>query len=81
MVRTYLIGAAAVIVAGVGWYLFRPELLLVNRTANEAFPAAAASSPGKSPVFLASGQFHSVAHKTMGKATVYQAADGGKLLR
>jgi multisubunit Na+/H+ antiporter MnhB subunit len=36
------VGLAAVLL--VGWALFRPELLLVNRTVSEKFPAAVGGS-------------------------------------
>src|SRR6185503_2033308 len=39
-----LIATIAVIVLGIGWYAFRPELLFVNKTVNEGFPGAQAAS-------------------------------------
>ena len=39
--RQVIIGMAVVGVIAVGWYLFRPELLFVNKTINEALPGAA----------------------------------------
>jgi electron transfer DM13 len=83
--RTLLI-LAAVVVGVVGWFLFRPERLVVNKTVSESFPAAApASSAGakvaSGPVTLASGRFHGVAHKTQGTATIYQSPDGKRTLR
>jgi len=76
----------AVIVAGIGigWYAFRPERIIVNRTVNEGFPAAAmmaATSSRADATVLAEGNFHDGAHKTSGKATIYQLADGKRVLR
>lgn len=67
------------IVLLVAWYAFRPERLFVNRRIHEELPTAqAANSPARP---LASGKFHSVAHATGGTATVYQLADGPRVLR
>lgn len=63
----------------VSWYAFRPERLFVNQRVHEELPTAqAANSPARP---LASGKFHSVAHATSGTATVYQLADGIRVLR
>jgi hypothetical protein len=62
----------------VAWYAFRPERLVVNRKVDEAMPTA----PGASTVQpLESGQFYSILHPTEGTATIYQMADGTRLLR
>ena len=84
------IGVAAAVV-GVGlWYAFRPERLVVNKTVDESFDAVAETAPGSlsmsrategGAATLASGQFHGVAHETRGTATIYQLADGRKVLR
>ena len=67
----------ALIIAGAGaWYAFRPERLFINQKVNEQFPTASAAGNQ-----LASGQFHSGAHETKGRATVFQLADGKKTLR
>ena len=74
-----ILGVAA---AGVAWYAFRPERLVVNQTVNESFPAAAASANRpSSQVTLATGQFHGVAHDGKGFATIYQTPDGKRVLR
>jgi hypothetical protein len=66
-----------VVVGGAGaWYAFRPERLFVNQRVNEQFPTASAASNK-----LATGQFHSGAHETKGTATLFQLADGKKMLR
>jgi Electron transfer DM13 len=63
----------------VAWYAFRPERLFVNQRVHEELPSAqVANSPARR---LASGKFHSGAHPTSGTATVYQLADGTRLLR
>ena len=63
----------------VAWYAFRPERLFVNQRVHEELPTAqAANSPARP---LASGKFHPVAHATSGTATVYQLADGTRVLR
>jgi hypothetical protein len=76
--------AGLVIVGAVGWYLFRPELLFVNRRVNEALPSAtvaAAEGQTSVPAALLSGRFHSVAHETKGSATVHRLSDGKRVLR
>jgi hypothetical protein len=73
--------AAAVIVAGAAWYLFRPELLFVNARVAEALPAAATDAAAAQPVKLASGEFHPVNHASKGAAAIYQLADGRRVLR
>lgn len=61
------------------WAAFRPERLFVNARVNETLPTATAT---KAPeTVIQSGNFHDVAHKTSGTASVYQLADGKRLLR
>jgi hypothetical protein len=74
--------AALAVLGGVGWYLFRPELLLVNTHVNEELTSTAAAQTGAAagPVALAAGSFHSVAHETRGTATVLEV-DGRRVLR
>lgn len=79
-----LVGAAVVVLVAIAWYVFRPELLFVNKTVNENFPAAAAANAAsidRSSTALSSGMFHSGAHETKGTATVYQLGDGERVLR
>ena len=78
--RKLLIGAAALVMGGIGWYAFRPELLFINQTVNETFPGAAVASSRAADVLL-TGRFHDGAHKTSGMATIHQLADGKRLLR
>jgi hypothetical protein len=79
-----LSGLAAV---AVGWYLFRPDRLVIDERVDESFPvaAAAAASPtspaSSAPAVLASGSFHGNAHETTGSATIYQLEGGRRVLR
>jgi len=68
----------AVLVAGVAWYAFRPERLVVNRRVDETMPIAQDASPAQS---LESGSFYSIMHPTNGTATIYQVGNGAHLLR
>jgi len=74
-----ILGAAAL------WYLFRPELLFVDRSVSEALPGVGAqAAPGgaePAPVRLASGYFHKGAHDTKGSATILQFPGGQRILR
>src|SRR6266576_787749 len=68
----------AAVAAGVAWYAFRPERLVVNRQVDETMPAA---QGGSSPQPLESGQFYNILHPTEGTATIYQMGDGTRVLR
>ena len=69
-----------VVLGGVAWYLFRPDLLFVNKVVNE--DVAQASGPGGgAPSALARGAFHSVAHETRGTATILDMGSGKRILR
>jgi hypothetical protein len=76
-----------VVLGGVGWYLFRPELLFVNKKVNEGLVTAMAPAVGQAseaataPVSLLAGQFHSVAHETKGTASVHDLGGGRRVLR
>ena len=74
--RTWII--ALVVLGAIGWYLFRPELLFVNKKVNEEQVAAAGASTMSA---LLNGQFHSVAHETHGVATVQDLGNGRRVLR
>lgn len=75
--RTWILGL--VVLGGAGWYLFRPELLFVNKRVNEGLGTASASTAA--PMVVLTGQFHSVAHETRGTASVYELGDGSRMLR
>jgi hypothetical protein len=71
------------VVAAIAWYAFRPELLFINKSVSESFPATsvAANSPDASaPKQLASGQFKGYAHETQGNAGIYEV-NGKRVLR
>jgi hypothetical protein len=67
-----------VVLGGIGWYLFRPELLFVNKKVNEEQVASVGASVMRA---LASGRFHSVAHETHGTATIQDVGAGRRVLR
>jgi len=81
--RTWIVGL--VVLGAIGWYLFRPELLLVKTTVNESLPVEVAAESGtasgetESSVLL-SGQFRSYAHETVGTAAVHELG-GRRVLR
>lgn len=78
-----LIIAGLVALGGVVWYLFRPELLFVNKQVHEDVAAAPAqaSETASAPSALARGSFHSVAHETRGTATILDLGGGKRILR
>ncbi len=82
MSRRNILIVLSLVFLGGAWYLFRPELLFVKTQVNEEFPAAAseASADGASMPLL-TGTFHTVAHDTMGTASVHALADGKRVLR
>ncbi|HET7424410.1 MAG TPA: DM13 domain-containing protein [Gemmatimonadales bacterium] len=67
-----------VVLGLVGWYLFRPELLFVNKKVNEEEVASVGATVARS---LSAGQFHSVAHETHGTATIQDVGGGRRVLR
>jgi hypothetical protein len=67
-----------VVLGGIGWYLFRPELLFVNRQVNEVQVASVGGSVMRA---LETGRFHSVAHETRGTATIQDVGGGRRVLR
>jgi hypothetical protein len=69
--------AAAVIVVGALWYLFRPEKLFINQRVNEAAPFAA--DRDAQPLYT--GKLSGKLHETSGRATVYRQPDGTLILR
>ena len=81
--RSWILGL--VVLGGVGWYLFRPELLFVNKRVNEGLVTASASTAASegatAPMIVLSGRFHSVAHETRGTASVHDLGGGNRVLR
>ena len=78
--KQLVIVGIAVLAAG-AWYAFRPERLFINQRVNESFPSAAVAAASADPALIASGQFHTVAHKSTGKASIYRLPDGRRVLR
>jgi hypothetical protein len=84
MERRNVVIVLGLIALAVGWYLFRPERLFVNKTVSETLPmsAAAGTAPSMaSSAVLAEGRFHGVAHETKGMAAIHQLPDGKRVLR
>jgi hypothetical protein len=73
--RRALVSGVALVIAAAGWYWFRPERALIDRTVSEAAPAGAAAD------IVLRGSFHSNAHETRGTATVHRVAGGRLILR
>jgi hypothetical protein len=81
--RRNVIIAVGIAVVAVVWYLFRPELLFINKNVDESFPVTTAGGLGAASLgqSRAQGTFHSAAHETKGTATIYELAGGKRLLR
>lgn len=78
-----IIGGAVVLAMAIAWYLFRPELLFINRTVSEKFPTSGKepTSASSAPTVLMRGSFRGLAHETKGAATIYELPDGKRVLR
>ncbi|HVR42189.1 MAG TPA: DM13 domain-containing protein [Thermoanaerobaculia bacterium] len=78
---------APVVAAAAAWAIFRPELAFIDRRVDEPFPAAqqanviAAPSPAPTPRPLLRGDFTSLAHETLGTASVYELDADRRVLR
>ena len=72
------------VVAAIAWYAFRPELLFVNKSVSEGFPAstvaANTSDSAAAPKELAAGLFKGYTHETHGNAGIYEV-NGKRVLR
>jgi hypothetical protein len=73
--RAVLILLGAAVLVG-GWWLFRPELLFVDKSVDEALAAGSSE-----PTAVATGEFRGVAHDGRGTATIFQYPDGRRVLR
>jgi hypothetical protein len=80
MTRKAWIGISLAAVLAIGWFLFRPERLVVNQTVSEAFPTTPLPAGNESPRALLAGQFRGYAHPTKGTATIYELG-GRRILR
>jgi electron transfer DM13 len=78
--KQLLILGIAVLTAG-AWYAFRPERLFINQRVNESFPSETVAAAPADPSLITSGQFHAVAHKSTGRASIYRLPDGRRILR
>ena len=79
--RNLFLGCAAVLLA-IAWYAFRPELLFINKTVNEEFPAGAAiAAIERGPMPITKGTFKGLAHETKGSAAIYDLSAGKRTLR
>jgi hypothetical protein len=67
--------ASATLLTG-GWYAFRPERLFINQVVNEQ----PAPTTGSAAVLL-TGEFHGIAHRGTGTATITRGDDGQRWLR
>jgi hypothetical protein len=77
-----IIGGIVIAAGAIGWALFRPDTLFVDRNVHESFPGAARAASGAShPVPLTRGNFHSGSHRTQGMAAIYRLTDGKRTLR
>jgi hypothetical protein len=79
-----MIGSIVVVAVAIAWYLFRPELIFVNKTVNETLPGSATVAVTAKDVqstVLTTGHFHSVSHETSGVATIRQLGDGKRFVR
>jgi hypothetical protein len=77
----FLIGAF-LIIGGILWSLFRPEKLFIDKKVNETLPQTEVKSKEiKQQYVISEGQFQSGVHETAGTATIYQLADGKRILR
>ncbi len=82
--RRTLVITLGVVILGIAWYLFRPELLFIGKPYNEQFPGGnqtQVTSQGTSPVVLSEGHFHDVAHEGRGVAKIYRLSGGERVLR
>ena len=81
--RRGVVVAGSVAVLAVAWYLFRPELLFINKNVNEGFPVADGSGMNGASVDrpVTQGMFHSAAHETKGTAAIYELNGGSRMLR
>lgn len=84
MQKRAVVAGLALVVAIIGWYLFRPERLWINDTVSEAFPTG--QTGGAMPVTgathaVVAGNFRGIAHETSGMAGLYDIGNGKRILR
>ncbi|MDM5430952.1 DM13 domain-containing protein [Bacillus mycoides] len=79
----WLIGGSIILVL-ILWSLFRPEKLFIDKKVNEALPQTEMQSMKTKQVqdqVISAGQFQNGVHETTGTGTIYQLADGKRVLR
>ena len=81
MKRKPLLYGLILVVVLAAWAAFRPERLFVNARVNETLPTSNETAAKTSETVIQSVTYNDVAHKTSGTASVYQLADGKRLLR
>ncbi len=74
--RGLLLAFALVVLLGL-WYAFRPEKLFINKRVDEAAPTLSKDQP--TPLFT--GRFQGDQRRAIGRATVYQSADGTRYVQ
>jgi len=68
-----------IILAIIGWYLFRPERIFIDSIVNESHPEAGDKrAPSSGLKTLSRGTFHGVAHDAKGNAEIIELPDGKK---
>jgi hypothetical protein len=75
--KLLLAGLIGVVILFGLWYAFRPEKLFVNKRVNETTP----SGLNGALTALYTGRLTGEVHKTSGRVTIYQKADGSLLLQ
>jgi hypothetical protein len=82
--RQIILGATVVVVI-IAWAAFRPEKLFTASHIDEPLVGVSVAQAGSpdtpAPEVLLNGAFHSNAHETKGRASVYRRADGARFLR
>jgi hypothetical protein len=75
--RKWILAAVGVPILIAGWWAFRPEKLWINQKVSESAPFSSSTDP--QPLYT--GRLEGKAHKTSGRATIYNAPDGKQYLR
>jgi hypothetical protein len=78
--RVVLVTIGLIAIAG-GWYLFRPDALVLDRRVDEPPPVALTPPAEGAAALLAVGEFHGVSHAGSGRATIHRGPSGERMLR
>ena len=77
-----LVALVLLVAVAAGWYLFRPDALVLNRRVDEpAALGAAGQTGGANATLLAVGHLHDVRHRGTGRVTIHRRADSTIVLR